>query len=190
MKKGTFVLIGLFFGYYFSNGQETLSQQKPERLFQNGMDLLLHKEYGASYNSFTDFIKTYPYVDARRMDAEYYQALCALNLHHSDGEKLLETYIESHPLYPKTIAAYYELASFFYGEKDFSKAAIYFSKVDFPSLSDEQQNTGRFRSGSSLFSLKNLKVSLDQFNTIKAGGGQYGPAASYSARFKSIKALG
>ncbi len=183
MKKGTLVLIVLFFGRYFSNGQETLSQQMPERLFQNGMDLLSHKEYGASYNAFTNFIKTYPYIDARRIDAEYYQAFCALNLHHPDGEKLLETYIESHPRYPKAITAYYDLASFFYGEKDFSKAAIYFSKVDFPSLSDEQQNTGRFRSGYSLFSLKNLKGSLDQFNTIKAGGGHYGPAASYYAGF-------
>ena len=190
MKKGTLVLIVLFFGYYFSNGQETLSQQKPERLFQTGIDLLLHKEYGASYNAFTDFIKIYPQVDARRIDAEYYQAFCSLNLYHSDGEKLLENYIESHPGYPKTITAYYELAIYFYGEKDFSKAASYFSKVDFPSLSNEQQNTGRFRWGYSLFSQKNLKGSRDQFNTIKAGGGQYGPAASYSARFKSIKALG
>ena len=183
MKKGTLVLIVLFFGCYFSNGQETLSQQKPERLFQTGLDLLSHREYGASLSTFTDFLKVYPHADSRRADAEYYRAFCALNLYHADGEKLLESYIESHPRYPKAITAYYDLASFFYSEKNFSKASGYFSKVDFPALSIEQQNTGRFRWGYSQFSQKNLNGALDQFNTIKAGGGQYGPAASYYAGF-------
>ncbi len=183
MKKSTLVLTVLLFGYYFSNGQETLAQQKPERLFQTGVDLLSHHEYGAAYKVFEEFAKVNSLSDSRKADAEYYQAFCALNLYHADGEKLLQEYIAAHPGYPKAITAYYDLANFFYAEKNFSKAINYFSKVDFPSLSNDQQNTGRFRWGYSLFSQKNLKESLDQFNTIKAQGGQYGPAASYYAGF-------
>lgn len=183
MKKGTLVLTVLLFGCYLSKGQETISQQKTERLFQTGLDLLSHREYGASLKAFSDFLKVYPRSDSRSADAEYYQALCALNLFHGDAERLLENYIANYPGYPKAISAYYDLATFFYGDKNFSKAAVYFSKVDFPSLSNEQQNTGRFRWGYCLFTDKNLKGSLDQFNTIKASGGQYGPAASYYAGF-------
>ncbi|CAN5246757.1 tetratricopeptide repeat protein [soil metagenome] len=183
MKKSTLVLIVLLFGYYFSNGQETLSQRKSEQLFTTGMDLISHHEYGAAYRVFSDFLKTYHLPDSRKADAEYYQAFCALSLYHADGEKLLENYIAANPRYPKAIAAYYDLASFFYVEKNYAKAATYFSKVDFAGLNSEQQNTGRFRWGYSLFSQKNLKGSLDQFNAIKAQGGQYGPAASYYAGF-------
>ena len=183
MKKSTGVLIVLFCSYYFSNGQEPLSQQKPERLFQSGLDLLAHHQYGASYKTFGDFLKVNTVSDSRQVDAEYYQAFCALNLYHADGEKLLEDFIATHPGYPKAMMAYYDLANFFYSEKNYSKASGYYAKVDFQSLSAEQQTTGRFRWGYSFFSQKNLKESLDQFNAIKVLGGQYGPAASYYAGF-------
>ena len=183
MKKSTLVLTVLFLSHYFSYGQETLSQQKYERLFQTGLELLSHHEYGSSYKTFEDYLRIYPLSDSRKADAEYYRAFCALNLYHVQGEKLLEDYIASYPRYPKAIAAYFNLANFFYAEKDYSKAARYYSIVDFLSLSGEQQNTGRFRWGYCLFSQKNLKEALDQFNAIKGLGGQYGPAASYYAGF-------
>ena len=77
--------------------------------------------------------------------------------------------------------AYYDLGSFFYAEKNYAKASSYFQKVDFPALSADMQHTGRFRWGYSFFNLKKLKESLEQFNFIKAQGGQYGIAASYYA---------
>ncbi len=183
MRKSTWVLIILFGSYYFSNGQESLSQQKPERLFQSGLDLLAHHQFGASYKAFGDFLNTNTISDFRQADAKYYQAFCALNLYHANGEKLLEDFIAAHPGYPKAMMAYYDLGNFFYTEKNYAKASGYFAKVDFQSLSGEQQNTGRFRWGYCLFSLKNLKESLDQFNAIKVLGGQYGPAASYYGGF-------
>ena len=183
MKKSTLVLTVLLLSHYFSCGQETLSQQKHERLFQTGLDLLLHYEYGSAYKAFGDFLAVYALPDSRKSDAEYYRAFCALNLYHSDGEKLLEDYIASYPRNPKAIAAFFNLANFFYAEKNYKKAAHYFSKVDFPSLSGEQQNTGRFRWGYSLFSQKSLIEALNQFNAIKGLGGKYGPAASYYAGF-------
>ncbi len=183
MKRSTFVLIALLCGCFVSRGQETLSQQRPERVFQSGQDLLSHQQYGAAYEAFTDFLKLNQPSHYRYVDAQYYEAFCALNLYHADGEKRLEDFIAANPMYPKAITAYYDLANFFYAEKNYAKASAYFSKVDFPALSATQQNTGRFRWGYSLFSQRNLKGSLDQFNTIKAAGGQYGPAASYYAGF-------
>jgi len=114
-----------------TNGQETLSQQKPERIFQTALDLLSHQQYGAAYQAFTDFQKLTQPSDYRYADAQYYQAFCALNLYHADGEKQLEDYIAANPMYPRAITAYYDLANFFYTEKNYTKASGYFSKVDF-----------------------------------------------------------
>lgn len=183
MKKSTLVLTLLLSLYHFSSGQESLSQQRPERLFQTGLDLIAHQEYGTAYETFSEFLKIYTSTDSRRADAEYHKAFCALNLYHPDGEKQLAAFIATHKGYPKAMMAYYDLGNFFYAEKNYPKASGYYSKVDFPSLSQDQQNTGRFRWGYSLFSQRNLKDALDQFNAIKAQGGQFGPAASYYAGF-------
>jgi tetratricopeptide (TPR) repeat protein len=121
--------------------------------------------------------------DAKRADAEYYKAFCALNLYHTDSEKQIEDFITKNSTHPRAIAANYDLGNFYYTEKNYKKAALYYSKVTFSTLSQEQQRIGRFRWGYSQFSQKSLKEALDQFNFNKAIGGEYGPASSYYAGF-------
>lgn len=164
-------------------GQELLSQQKEERLFKRGIELMDRNQFGAARENFTEFLTIHIVLDLKRVDAEYYLAFCALNLFHKDAEKLFFDFTSQHPTHPKAAMANYDLANFYYTEKNYKKASSYYAKIDFPSLSAEQQNTGRFRSGYSLFNQKALKDALDQFNDIKSQGGQYGPAASYYAGF-------
>lgn len=161
--------------------QDLISQSQPDILFQSAKDLLAHHEFGAARDAFAQFLKVAPAADARRIEAEYYEAFSGLSLYHGDGEKKISDFIEKHPLAPKSALAYYDLGSFFYTEKNYTKASTYFQKVDFLALSIETQNTGRFRWGYSLFNLKKLKESLEQFNFIKSQGGTYGIAASYYA---------
>jgi len=74
------------------------------------------------------------------------------------------------------------LATFFYNEKNYKKAAATLPKqISMPFLLQNRHSS--FRWGYSLFSQKALKDALDQFNYIKLLGGQYGPAASYYAGF-------
>lgn len=181
--KSYSILLVLIFVALTSYSQDLLSQQQTERKFSQGMELLDHKQYGAAREVFSDFIAATPSDDARRADAEYYVAFCALNLYHGDAEKQIQLFIDHYPKHPKAITANYDLANFYYIDKNYKKASSFYSKVDFGGLSSEQQNIGRFRWGYSLFNLKSLKDALTQFNTIKSSGGLYGPAASYYAGF-------
>ncbi len=142
-----------------------------------------HHQYGAAFLSFTKFLETQDPADPRTQEAEYAKAFCAVTLMHSDGERLMTDFVTRHAKHPKAVVAYYDLANFFYDEKNYSKASNYFSKVDFQLLGEEQSLVGRFRWGYCLFSQRNLLEALDQFNAVKATGGQYGPAASYYAGF-------
>lgn len=169
--------------FFTCQAQELLTQQKDERLFKKGIELMDRSQFGAARENFSDFISTHIAHDVKKIEAEYYLAYCALNLFHTDAEKLFSDFIAQHPTHPKAALANYDLANFFYNEKNYKKASAYFGKTDFSSLSAEQQGTGRFKWGYSLFSQKSLKESLDQFNYIKSQGGQYGPAASYYAGF-------
>jgi len=182
MKSYSILLLFVFIAV-ISYSQNLLSQQQAERRFNEGINLLDHKQYGAAREVFSEFVSITQSNDVRRADAEYYVAFCALNLYHGDAEKQIQTFIEDHPKHPKSVTANYDLANFYYNEKNYKKASAFYAKVDFNGLTTEQQNTGRFRWGYSLFNLKFLKESLSQFNNIKALGGLYGPAASYYAGF-------
>jgi TolA-binding protein len=179
--KGLFALLVFSFGH--SNAQDLLSQQASERRYQAATDQMNRGQFGPARESFTEVVRISKPDELRSIEAQYYLANCALNLHHSDAEKRFADFMGRYPAHPKAVAANFELANFFYIEKNFKKSSVYFSKVDFSMFNAEQQNRGRFRYGYCLFNQKILTESLDQFNIIKSQGGQYGPAASYYAGF-------
>lgn len=173
--------------YITTNSQDLVSQSITDRLYASAIDLMEHNEFGGARQSFSEFLDQSPKSDLRRADASYYEAFCALNLYHADGEKRIEDFIRTHSGHPKTATAYYDLANFFYAGKNYGRASNYFKKVDFSALSNEQLSIGRFHWGYSLFNLRKLDEALDQFNFIKNLGGQYGPASSYYAGFLEME---
>lgn len=163
--------------------QQQLSQSKAERLFQKGSELIAHSNFGAARKVFADFLLEATESDPRRPEAEYYVALSALRLSHQDGEKLIEDFIAHNPSTPKAATAYYDLANFFHDEKNYSKALIYYKKVDFPALTQGQQQEAHFKWGYSLFNLKKLDEALEQFNFVKNLNSEFAPAANYYAGY-------
>ncbi|MBX2917535.1 MAG: tetratricopeptide repeat protein [Cyclobacteriaceae bacterium] len=177
------IALGAWLLVSFAYSQNNLSQQKAEQLFNSGVDLINHSQYGAAREVFGEYLTVASATDARRADAAYYKAFCALNLYHSDAEKQIELFIQSYPTHPRAGTANYDLANFYYAEKNYKKAASFYGKIEFGALAQEQQRTAHFRWGYSLFNQRSLKEALDQFNYNKALGGEYGPASSYYAGF-------
>lgn len=187
-QKSRMVRITLFIPLFFilvitGNAQNQLSQAKTERLYQKGSELIAHSNYGAARKVFSEFLQEAPLTDPRRGEAEYYVAFSALSLSHTDGEKLIDDFIASNPSSPKASTAFYDLANFFYDEKNYSKSSQYFKKVDFPALTSDQQNQAHFKWGYSYFNLKRLNEALEQFNFVKTSSNEYSPAANYYAGF-------
>jgi TolA-binding protein len=178
-------ILGFFFLFISvgTSGQHQLSQTKAERLYQKGTELIVHENFGAARKIFTEFLEEAAATDPRRGEAEYYVAFSALNLSHTDGEKLIDQYISHHPSSPKAATAYYDLALFFYNDNKFSKASQYFKKVEFPALTQNQQSEGHFKWGYSYFNQKQLDEALEQFNFVKNQSNSFSPAANYYAGF-------
>jgi TolA-binding protein len=163
--------------------QDQLARGRSETLFNKGLELINHSNFGAAREVFNKFLSSVNASDTRRPEAEYYLALCALNLGHSDAEKLIDAFIATYPSNPRSVTAYYELANFFFNQKNYSKAAPAYGKVEFAALSRELQSEGRFRWGYSLFNLRKLDEALAQFNYVKIQSSAYVAAASYYAGF-------
>lgn len=183
MKKTFFITLTLCSSLFSYGQSQIVSQSRPDELYNDGLALLAHNQYASAEKTFTDFLAASSATDPRRKDAEYYSALCAVNLYHADGEKRIATFIANHPEHPRAATAYFDLAALFYQQKNYNKAIAAYEKVDFPSLTEADQSTGHFRWGYALFNQKKLPEALDQFNFMKGLGGQYGPAASYYAGF-------
>lgn len=164
-------------------GQDQLSRSKTENLYKKGTELVSHSNFSAARVVFSDFLKYAAPTDARRADAEYFIALSALKLGHSDGEKLIGDFISHNPSNPRSATAYFDLANFFYGEKEYTKAISYYSKVNFAGLSQDQQVEGYFKWGYSYFNQKKLDEALEKFNAVKTQDSQFSPAANYYAGF-------
>ena len=181
LASSLFVILLLF--SFTIKGQDQLSSGKKERLYKKGIELVSHSNFGAAREIFSEFLRLTEKTDSRKSDAEYYIAYCALNLGHSDGEKLIEDFIDGNPSNPRSATAYYDLANFFYTEKNYAKASQYFKKVKFSGLGPEQQTQAHFKWGYTFFNLKKLDEALEQFNTVKIQNSHYAPAANYYAGF-------
>jgi TolA-binding protein len=177
------ILLVLLAGAFYSFSQHLVSQQAADRKFNAAMDLLDHKQYGAAREAFTQYLQSTTADDNKRADAEYYTSFCALNLYHGDAEKMIADFVERNPKHPRSATANFDLANFYYNDKNYKKAGVFYSKVDYGGLTLDEQQTARFRWGYSLFNQRLLAEALEQFNKIKTLGGTYGPASSYYAGF-------
>ncbi|MEO1054826.1 MAG: tetratricopeptide repeat protein, partial [Bacteroidota bacterium] len=165
-----------------SFAQNTLAQDEKDNLFRTGLELLDKKEFGSARRTFEKFVSGAD-GDIRKADAEYYIAFCALGLYHGDGERLINSFIDSNPHHGKSILAFYELGSFYYGEKQYKKAIQYLSKADLNSLSPEQRLEARFKLGYSYFTQRSFDEALERFNAIKRQNSEYASAANYYAGY-------
>ncbi|MFN8334305.1 MAG: tetratricopeptide repeat protein [Cyclobacteriaceae bacterium] len=183
MRLASSILSILLVTTFSAIGQDQLSRSKTENLYKKGTELVSHSNFSAARVVFSDFLKYAAPTDARRADAEYFIALSALKQGQSDGEKLIADFISHNPSNPRSATAFFDLANFFYAEKEYTKAISYYSKVNFAGLSQDQQVEGYFKWGYSYFNQKKLDEALEKFNAVKLQESQFAPAANYYAGF-------
>ena len=95
--------------------------------YKSGLELLDHGKYAAASEQFSR-VKAWnvlpqakPVNDQEisllKENAEYYQALCALELGNQDAESLFLKFISKHPVNPNTRMAYYQVGRSYFAQK-------------------------------------------------------------------------
>ena len=102
--------------------QKTDVYTSNERIYYEALDLFRKEKYGAAQKKFQNFIKELGVKGELRIQAESYNALCALYLFNRDAEHYLLQFIEDHPDYAKMYLMYYELGNYYYRLKKYEKA--------------------------------------------------------------------
>ena len=104
----------------FVSAQSSMIYHDPDSEFKKGIELFSKQKYVAAQKHFNNISlhKDENYSNTKT-DAEYYSALCAIELFNSDAEYLINKFIEEHPESPRVKIAYFQMGKFHYRKKDY-----------------------------------------------------------------------
>lgn len=148
--------------------------------FREAMELFEKQHYSAAQEKFNVVIdRVNDETSEIQINAEYYAALCALELFNKDADYLLRNFISDHPESPKVRVAYFQLGKYHYRRKKWEKAIEYFEQVDRLDLTTDEVEEYHFKLGYSYFETENFEQAKAHFYEIKNGEGDYRNPALY-----------
>lgn len=161
--------------------QKTAIYTNPDADFKSALELFQKQKYGSAQKQFSRIARRYKDETNSlvRIDAEYYAALCALELFNKDAELLLKAFIANHPESPRVQTASFYLGKYSYRKKQYVKALEWFEKVDVYDLSNEELSEFYFKRGYSYLETDSLEKAKKDFFEIKDIDNKYAAPATY-----------
>lgn len=174
------ILIFILFGIRVF-AQKTAIYSDPDLAFKKGLELFQKEKYGSAQKQFSKIINRYVTEpnNLYRIDAEYYSAICALELFNKDAELLLRNFISNHPESARIQTIYFQLGKYNYRKKLYSKALEQFAKVDIYELNNDDLAEFYFKRGYSLFEEDSIEKAKKNFFEIKDVNNKYASPATY-----------
>lgn len=174
-----FVFILLFFVSVYADAQRTSIYSDKDLDYKTGIELFQKEKFGAAQKSFQKVIDSHDANSLMRVDAEYYRAICAIELFNKDGEWYLKQFVKEHPESPKVKFAYFYLGKYNYRKKKYKEALDWFAKVDIYDLTTEELAEFYFKRGYSYFNSEKIAEAKKDFYEIKDVENSYAGAAKY-----------
>ncbi|MGZ3873270.1 MAG: tetratricopeptide repeat protein, partial [Mucilaginibacter sp.] len=112
-------------------------------------------------------------------NAQYYEALCALELGNDDAESLFQRFIKEHPENPLTKLAYFQIGRSYSRQEKYAEALRWFDKVEAGELSGRQNTEYKFRKGYAYFATGDYKSAQQLFSEVKNTRSQFTDDAIY-----------
>ena len=148
--------------------------------FRNGMDLYQKEKFVPAQQYFQKTIESIRDVHSEvRIDAEYYAALCAVEMFHANAEPMLKKFIEDHPESSHLISAYFNLAKFQFRKRKWEDVIEYLAEIDPLDLSPDERDEYYFKKGYAYFQLDEFDLAAKAFYEIKDTDNIYVAAARY-----------
>lgn len=160
--------------------QKTATWQNPQELYNSAYELFQKQKYGAAQKQFLEVIEI---IDApsslMEANAEYYAALCALELFNDDAEEMLTAFIEAYPEHSKVRTAHFQLGKYQYRKKRYRQAIRSLEVVDVFELNSEEKNEFYFKLGYSYFMSNDYEQAKANFYKIIEKDNKYHDPANY-----------
>lgn len=176
-KSLTFILL---LSSLFVVAQKTIIYTDDYKSYRDAQELYDKEKYSAAQIKFQETIYNIDNIqDEVRVNAEFYYAVCALELFHKDTEVLLNRFVLDHPDHPKSEKVHFQLGRYYYRLKKFKKSIQYFSKVKDYTLTEKEKIEYHFKLAYAYFYKKQIKESKPHFNEVLAYSSEYRTPALY-----------
>ncbi|HEY2582946.1 MAG TPA: tetratricopeptide repeat protein [Mucilaginibacter sp.] len=173
--KHVFLTILIFFALN-SHAQQNPSFQL-YRTWHSAMELLNKGKYAAAAEQFrlVEKSRLKPSTQSQfeselslvKENAQYYEALCALELENDDAESMFLRFIKDHPENPLTKLAYYQIGRFYSRQEKYVDALRWFDKVNASELTGRENIEYKFRKGYAYFATSDYKNAQLLFSEVK-----------------------
>ncbi len=170
----------LFLGPVYLVAQESSIYTQPDVLFRKGLELYNKGKLGDAQKVF-EKVSADPNINSNQLksDAEFYRAICAIELTNDDAEYLIGSFINNYPESQKINLAYFEMGKLRYTDKDYRNALYWFKNIDKNALSLEKKSELQFMFGYCYFSLNDYESANKFFFDIKDTDNKYSSPATY-----------
>ncbi|MCD4788772.1 MAG: tetratricopeptide repeat protein [Bacteroidales bacterium] len=163
-----------------SVAQKTVIYKNPEAKYHLGVELFGKEKYNAAQKQFTYVIESVEDHDSElRINAEYYDAICALELFNRDAEYKLTEFIKNHPTNSRGNLINFQLGRLAYRNRKYNSAQKYFDKVDIIELSSAQKDEYFFKTGYCYFKTNKLQKAKNAFLQVNNKVSKYSSPADY-----------
>lgn len=161
--------------------QKTSVYDSPDADYRMATELFNKGKYGAAQKIFFEVIEYLQHSDSKlKANAQYYAAICAVELFHPDAEMLLTSFIYQHPTHSFQSVASFQMGNLQYRKRNYGEALQWYARVDLYDLDSEQRVELQFKTGYSHFSNDNMAQAKQYFFDIRNPNSvYYGPATYY-----------
>lgn len=174
------LIIILLASFARGHAQQSYYQLSKDDDFRHAMDLFEKEKYATAQQFFESAMEKYRSSNSElAVQAEYYDAMCAVRLFNDDAEYLTFKFIADNPESPLVNMANFNLAGYFYARKRWYDAIKYYKKVDVDKLDKEQMGELYFKLGYAYFTMKKYDKAKPAFYEIKDIDTKYSPPALY-----------
>jgi tetratricopeptide (TPR) repeat protein len=178
---GIFLILAFQLGFILpSQAQKTAVYTDKDAGFKQGLDLFEKGQYAAAQHYFTEAAEGLTDRNTHIcVDADYYAAVCAMELFHKDAEFLLKKFIKDHPesYHVKRVCFY--LGKYNYRKKNYKDAIDWFNQVEVYDLNESEKAEFHFKRGYSYLERDSTEKAKNDFVDIKEEAGKYQVPATY-----------
>src|ERR1043166_29480 len=169
-----------------SHAQHTAVYDAPLATYNRGLELFDKEKFASAQHQFRRYQKIADDAD-RRINAIYYEAVFAMELFNQDAVPLLKQVIREYAWHPKSKLARFQLAKWYYRNKDNNNAILQAELVDESYLHGNDLREFYFIKGYVSFKTEKFEQSKTAFRQIKDEKSKYYDAANYYYAYVSYR---
>ncbi|MGV3705978.1 MAG: tetratricopeptide repeat protein [Arcticibacter sp.] len=158
--------------------------------YKSGLELFEKKKYVAASEQFSRVeqsglspssqpLPENEQISLLKENAQFYQAVCALELGNDNAESLFLHFIKENPASANTKSAYFQIGKSYFDRKNYEKAVEWFSKTEAGNLAGREADEYRFKLGYAYFVGKNYNGAEPLFAELKDGKSEYAESSIY-----------